>query len=110
MKCQQFLIYWSYAYLHIFLRPVFLNNIKGILDFLAPFIPKSPYDKADVPVKRIDAFLLGDYGYSNSYVLEATHGKKANHRKRRDPCGFICKRRDAISLRPGCTLGASHRT
>ncbi len=92
------------------MSPVILDNTKGILDFLAPFIPKSPYDKADMSVKRIDAFLLDDYGYSNSYVLEASHGKKANHRKRRDACDFFCKRRDAISLRPGCTLGSSHRT
>jgi hypothetical protein len=68
-----------------------VNNIEGPCLKSQQFLQyrELPYDKAAMHVKRIDAFQLGEYGYSNSYVLEVSHGKKANHRKRRDPCGFF---------------------
>ena len=63
------------TFLHIFLSPVTLNNTNGIIDSPDPFIPKLPYDKAEVPVKRIDAFRIGDPGrgavFFDPYKLHA---------------------------------------
>ncbi len=39
------------------------------------FIQKLPYDNADIPVKRINAFLIGALGYCSSSALEATDVK-----------------------------------
>ena len=48
--------------MHISLRLVIVNNTYGILDSPDPFIPKLPYDKAAMPVKRIEAVRIGDPG------------------------------------------------
>jgi hypothetical protein len=37
--------------------------------------PKLPYDSADISVKRINAFRIGDIGHSKTSNLEATNEK-----------------------------------
>ena len=44
------------------MSPAILKNNRGILDSPDPFIRKIPYDKAVMPVKRIDAFRIDDHG------------------------------------------------
>jgi len=54
-----------------------------------------------------NAFILS--GWSRRRHLEQTRDQQPKA-QRRDPCGFFCKGRDAISLRPDCTLDTSYRT
>jgi hypothetical protein len=51
----------THEFLHVWLRPAIFKYTNGIIYSPDPFIPKLPYDKANVPVKRNNVFRRGDH-------------------------------------------------